>query len=324
MEHDLLAVPGLRDLVAGLKHVFGRHGFPCRRLTVVGREPNMHASTFPSEVVTCRFDDGCELSLFCKHSADRGHNSYGHRGGVAHEAKVYRHVLRRFEGSAPVCYGSYTDPTDGSTWLVLEYLDSALRVSKTPTTAAMVEAARWLAAFHSAFEQPTTRTELGFLHRYDAAYYSGWVRRACRFATPLYDRFPWLAALLEGSADCHTLLTATPATVIHGEFYPSNVLVCSDDIYPVDWESAAVAVGQTDLAALTEGWPPEIALECETAYREVRWPHGAPPGFSRTLAAARICWHLRWLGDNPKLTAREGPSWRFDALRCAVEQLEST
>ena len=51
-------------------------------------------------------------------------------------------------------------------------------------------------------------------------------------------------------------LLAAPRTMIHGEFYPGNILYEKGRICPVDWESAAIAAGELDLAALTEGWQP--------------------------------------------------------------------
>ena len=56
--------------------------------------------------------------------------------------------------------------------------------------------------------------------------------------------------------------------------------------------------GEVDLAALTEGWPPQLITECEQAYTRSRWSNGSPTEFRRTLAAARFYWAFRWLGDS--------------------------
>ena len=114
-------------------------------------------------------------------------------------------------------------------------------------------------------------------------------------------------------------LLAPPQTVIHGEYYPQNVLAQEGVIYPVDWESAAVAAGEIDLASLTEGWPAEFARRCEEEYALARWPEGAPPEFERTLAVARLYFPLRWLGHAGTLTPERS---RFlDRLRLAGERL---
>jgi len=109
-------------------------------------------------------------------------------------------------------------------------------------------------------------------------------------------------------------------TIIHGEYYPKNVLYRDGIIYPVDWESAAIAAGEIDLACLTDRWPADTVRECERAYQQSRWPDGAPAAFAQRLAAARLYIHLRWLGDRPEWTTRQ-QYWRFDHLRSVGEQL---
>jgi thiamine kinase-like enzyme len=99
------------------------------------------------------------------------------------------------------------------------------------------------------------------------------------------------------------------------------VLVRGGQVYPVDWESAAIAAGEIDLASLTEKWPADIVRQLERDYQQARWPAGAPASFAQTLAAARLYLHLRWLGDRPSWTSGERESWRFDHLRSAGEQL---
>jgi Phosphotransferase enzyme family len=118
--------------------------------------------------------------------------------------------------------------------------------------------------------------------------------------------------------DVVPLLLDCPLTIIHGEYYPPNILWREEVIYPVDWESAAVAAGEIDLAALTEGWPPGFVEQCELEYQRARWPEGPPTGFERRLAAARLYLHFRWLGSE---TDRAPSLWRFEQLRCEGERL---
>ena len=56
MQTSLAHFPDLETLTAGLTSALA--GAAGGRLTVVDRQPNPHASTFPSEVVTCRLGDG--------------------------------------------------------------------------------------------------------------------------------------------------------------------------------------------------------------------------------------------------------------------------
>ena len=89
---------------------------------------------------------------------------------------------------------------------------------------------------------------------------------------------------------------------------------------PIDWESAALAAGEIDLASLTWGWDDDLASLCEQEYCLARWPDGTPDDFALRLTAARVFLHLRWLGDAEKRTGwKRGPStwknccrWRRD------------
>ncbi len=182
-------------------------------------------------------------------------------------------------------------------------------------------AARWIGRFHGAYEERLSHVLMPFLNRYDAEYYLGWAHRTSLFAGHWHRRFPWLSTLCERFEEFVAPLLTPPPTVIHGEYYPKNVLFRGGTVYPVDWESAAVATGEIDLATLTEGWPAEIVRECELEYQRARWPEGSPADFERRLAAARLYLPFRWLGDRPDWTTHETALWRFEQLRSAGERL---
>jgi len=88
----------------------------------------------------------------------------------------------------------------------------------------------------------------------------------------------------------------------------------------VDWETAAIAPGEIDLATLTEGWPPEVSRQFEAEYQRARWPGGSPAGFQRNLDVARVYMQLRWLGDDdPKWT---GNMTRWKRLHAVSKRLQ--
>jgi aminoglycoside phosphotransferase (APT) family kinase protein len=314
--------PDLETLAVGLTSVLRSHGSVKNRVTILGRQLNVYASSFPSEIVTCRLDDGSELRLFCKYAAGHGHNAYGHRGGVAYEAAVYRHLLQPSQVSTPTFYGSHTDISTGTTWLVLEHLDQTLRVSHTPEPAASMNvAARWIGQFHSITKDYFSHAPMSVLNKYHPEYYLGWARRTSLFASHWHQRFPCLTTLCERFEELVVLLLSAQPVLIHGEYYSSNILFRNEIVYPVDWESAAIAAGEIDLASLTERWPVQIVRQCELEYQRARWPEGSPADFERTLAAARLYLHFRWLGDRPESTTAEYHLWRFEELRSASERL---
>jgi hypothetical protein len=314
--------PDHPTLTARLTSVLSIKGYTSGQVIILDRQPNIDLSTFPSEIVTCQLDEGSELRLLCKYEAGHSHKVYGHRGNVAYEAEVYRHVLQPLRTSTPTFYGALTDMTKGETLLILEYLDNSLHVHRTPEpVVAMSQAARWIGRFHAENEARLSNALPMFLNTYDAEYYLGWVRRALLFAKPWHTCFPWLASLCERSEEFVAALLAPPPTVIHSEYYPLNILFRNGIVHPVDWESAAIAAGEIDLASLTEGWPAEIARECELEYQLARWPAGAPANFDRTLGAAQLYWSFRWLGDRPDWTTSESNLWRFERLRSVGERL---
>jgi aminoglycoside phosphotransferase (APT) family kinase protein len=184
----------------------------------------------------------------------------------------------------------------------------------------MSQAARWIGRFHALTEVYLSTASVPVLRVYDTAYYLGWGHRTLQFADHVPQRFPWLATLYARAEEFAALLMETPPCIIHGEYYPKNVLYSDAAIYPVDWESAAIAAGEIDLACLTDRWPSDIVRQCELEYQRARWPHGSPTAFERRLAAARLYVHFRWLGDRPEWTTHKH-YWRFEHLRSAGEQL---
>ncbi len=112
-----------------------------------------------------------------------------------------------------------------------------------------------------------------------------------------------------------------PPAIIHGEYYPNNILFCQGTIYPVDWEAAAVAIGEIDLVSLMEGWPPEFVRKAKVEYQSARWPAGPPADFERKLETAQLYWLFRWLGDRPDWTHQKKALKRFERLRSIGERL---
>ncbi len=321
-------VPDLETLTAGLTATL-RNGCVPRRVRVLKRRPPRFMSTFPNEIVTFVLPNGRRRRVFIKYEGDRFQNSFDHRGGVAYEAQVYQRLLNSVREFHPKCLGAHHDPRACGTWLILEFVYRAVRVSdlsyhqSTAQAGARIKSARWLAGFHAAFESCVHDPALSFLKRYDAEYYRGWARRTFEFAAPLRSRFPWLRAIEDCGDAWFAPLLMLPRTVIHGEFYARTVLVREEKLFITDWESAAVAPGEIDLATLSEGkhWRGPIARQCEREYQRVRWPDGTPADFKRRLDAARMYLHFRWLGEREDWAVRDKTLWRYDQLHAAAKRL---
>ena len=321
-------VPDLATLTAGLTATL-RNGDGQRPVRVLNRRPHRFMSTFPNEIVTCLLPNGRRRRVFIKYEGDRFHDCFGHRGGVAYEARVYRQLLNSVPEFHPKCLGAHHDPRACGTWLILEFVYRAVRVSdlsyhrSKAQACARVQSAQWLARFHAECEPSVHNPAFSFLKRYDAEYYRGWASRTFEFAAPLRSRFPWLTAFEDCGDTWFAPLLTAPQTLIHGEFYARTVLVREEKLFITDWESAAIAPGAVDLATLSEGkhWRGPIARECEREYRRVRWPGGAPAEFNRWLDAARVYLHFRWLGERPEKAVSEKNLWRFEHLCVTAKAL---
>jgi thiamine kinase-like enzyme len=129
----------------------------------------------------------------------------------------------------------------------------------------------------------------------------------------------WLEIVCNRFDEVIEVLCQAPPTIIHGEYYPKNILLQDGLIYPVDWESTAISSGEIDLATLTEGWAPDEVERLELEYQRARWPEGPPEDFHRCLCAARIYIQFRWLGDRADWTPYLQP--RLDVLREHAEEM---
>ncbi|HEY8468595.1 MAG TPA: aminoglycoside phosphotransferase family protein [Longimicrobiales bacterium] len=315
-----LPLPAEQSLAAGLAAVFGVQP----EELVLERRRNPQASTFPGEFVRCQLPDGRCLELCCKYGADESDGCYGHRGNAAYEAAVYRLLMRRGVPGVPCLHGTFAEPAARRTWLVLERVPG-LRIDELPDPVhAMRAAAAWAGRLHAKNPLAKARDAGVPLIRHTLSYYLGWIHRTIEFARPLHGRCPWLPELARHADELVAPLLTAPRVLIHGEYYPHNVLVHDGAVFAVDWQSAAVAAGELDLAALTEHWPAEIADACAREYREARWPAGAPASFDAVLEVARIHWLFRWLGDRPQWTLGERARWRWQMLERVAARLGLT
>lgn len=290
-------LPDNASLKAGLESILEDQGLLEGELVILDRQKNTYTSTFPSDIVTCRIGSGPDFRLFFKYSADRENEAYGHRGGVGYEAKVYGQLLDSLDISIAKLCGIYRSPVGNNTWLVLGYLESGIRMTETVDPDAMAKAARWMGKFHALCSTRISDPALSFLNSYSPDYFRGWVSRAQQMVRQAGVDYGWLRTVCNRVDTVIGLLCSAPPTIIHGEYYPKNILLQDGLIYPVDWESAAIGNGMIDLAMLTEGWTPDVTLELVREYQQSRWPDGAPHDFNQVLSAARVYVQFRWLGD---------------------------
>ena len=257
--------------------------------------------------------------MFCKYGSDKYYDS---RGNIDYESQVYRNILQPLHVSCPVFYGLHKHEKEHATWLFLEYIDRAFRLNKTEGADPIIQAARWIARFHVATETLLSTTSNDFLRSHDADFYLGVTRRTLLLTRHFHHRFAWLSTLCEGFDRMAALLLPNKPTVIHGEYYPKNILYQDRVIRPIDWQTAAIAAGEIDLASITDNWSREIVLECEREYQRTRWPDHVREDFHQILGAARLYLQLFYLGSHHEWIKVHGNmSSRFDRAKHEGEQL---
>jgi CelD/BcsL family acetyltransferase involved in cellulose biosynthesis len=272
---------------------------------IVARGELPIGSSTDCEIVTCRTSNERLLRLFCKFGR------HGESPGLAYEAQVYDELLHAWPGDVPPLHGLFLDDSTSRLVLALEYLKGGTPLDQvSQPKAGLLAAARWIARFHLWGE---TVSVPAFVRRCDTEFYRQWLRRVVDVSCRVQGRYPWLPALCErGMRRLPALLP--PGTIIHGEYQANNILMCQGRNVAIDWDSAALGAGESDLANLTWGWDEDLASLCEQQYCLSRWPDGTPDDFDLRLAAARVFLHLRWLGD------REGGN-DVEAMTSSLDEL---
>lgn len=265
-----------------------------RGTVLESRRPNEYMSSSRSEVVALRLPAGEIRELLVKYRRDAADPEPRCRHGVDYCFAVYREALARLPLTRLEALGLIDVGAPPTRALVLEYLPDCLRVSEAPDESGIVAAAEWFGRFHRWGESFRDDPAVAFLARYDPGYYTAWSVRSARIAARAAEPPAWLPAVCAAYERLAARLVTAEPTLVHGECSPQNVLWKEGAIYPVDWESAAVAAGEIDLAALLFGWQPDTIDRCIAAYWRARgMPQ--PAGFSQIWAAATLYTALRWV-----------------------------
>ena len=289
-------------------------------VVALARAPYPYSTSSPLEEVGVRLTDGRELQLLLKDLTwerlldDARHTKprflYEPRRCIA----TYEEVLPG-TGLGVECYGSFADEQAGRYWLLLDKV-AGRELWQVGDLATWEAVARWLARFHVRFAGRADELDSRNPHllRYGRDLLRLWPGRALdalaarEETTPeQYDR---LAALASGYDRVVDRLAAIPPSFVHGELYPSNVLVGDDgpdvDVWPVDWEMAGLGPPLLDLAALTSGWDPADQARLVAAYADElgpgpwRWDEQE---LGALLHSCRLHYALQWLGWSPGWSA---------------------
>lgn len=304
IERELRAL--LRDrLPAGISVT----EFACR--------PSPYRTSFALSELDVHLSDGSVLRLMIKrlgrdalHSAARETKPHFLHDPLR-EIETYRLILQPNNLAAPRYYGTCAGGESGEQCLVVERVAGLELYQLDPPE--WIAAARWLASTHERFRGRTDLASLASsarLLRYDDAYFRLWPARVRSFAphirrieTPA--RFHALERIMARYDVVVERLATLPQTLVHGEFFASNVLIQQLPdrvrVCPVDWEMAGIGPGLIDLAALVSGdWSEQQRSDLARAYYDLLPPDAGPwdcvDGFQLSLDACRVHTAMQWLG----------------------------
>lgn len=271
--------PPSAELQSELERVLGS---PVVRLE---RRPHVHRSSFGLESLEVALADGRDLRLVRKDLSRRSlaPNVQLAKPSDLHdpvrEVDVYADVLADRAIGTPAYYGAVVDRAADRYWLFLEDVRGH-PVWQDEEPGIWFAVARWLADLH----QGVAPCSASLLH-YD--------RRLCDRLVESALAEPGIAAALELAL---AELDALPVGLVHGDFYPDNVLVDGHRICVLDWEAAGVGSGLLDLAALVAGWPEDDVAAIAAAYRDALADPPTPAAFRRALDCCRLFVAVRWMG----------------------------
>jgi aminoglycoside phosphotransferase (APT) family kinase protein len=223
------------------------------------------------------------------------------------EALVYREVLSDLPLATARFFGSVHDESLDHVYLVLERVAGA-ELWQSGDFDAWLHVAAQLARQHVLLGQSLSGKLAGAVPwiDYSARLGAVWLERAQRFNLDNAGVTKLLESAVRILPDCLGELYDVAPTVVHGDFYPSNVLLRTDSamygkVCPVDWEVAGLGPGLLDLASFVSGkWSHNAREALAMSYYEElsRLLENVPSRarFTRQLAIARMQTSIRWLG----------------------------
>lgn len=302
------------------------------RIAGIERCTSRYRTSFSLEELTVHFEDGTSLPIIFK-DLNRGSLTPEARAAKPaflynpeREIVVYGMLLPAAVPTAPNCYASVAEATTGRYWLFIEKVPG-VELYQVGERGAWEDVARWLAGMHARTARRTWPTSLTqHLIRYDHRLYRTWLDRALTHSLSIRGAWPSRTqSTLERMASRFETVAhwfdTVPHTLIHGEFYASNVLVQRHEagprVCPVDWEMTGIGPCLLDLAALTSGWSDEDRTAIALAYWEAAtkdgWWTPQQDVLLSVLDASYLYLAVQWIGwardwSPPPEHARDWPA----------------
>jgi hypothetical protein len=281
-----------------------------RAITGLWRRPYRYATSAPLEDVRVVMGGGEEVRLILKDLSrerllgDARATKPEFLYEPSRELETYRRILDP-AGIGPRCLAAVAESDPPRHWLLLERVPG-IELWQVGELSVWVQVAGWLGRFHAEFAGRLDEVRAANSHLLDLSgtWFRSWCDRACAALARSDDaRAPTLLRALEGYDSVVDELMALPRSFVHGELYPSNVLVVRSrqpvGVYPVDWEMTGIGPGAIDLAALVGGWGTGERGRLAVAYLDGLSASGASVASEDVTAGldrCRLHLALQWLG----------------------------
>jgi aminoglycoside phosphotransferase (APT) family kinase protein len=306
-----------------------------RAITGLRRRPYRYATSAPLEDVRVATQGGEEVRLILKDlsrerllgDARATKPEFLHE--PSRELDTYRRILDP-AGIGPRCFAAVAESDPPRHWLLLERVPG-VELWQVGELSVWEQVAGWLGRFHGEFggRLDEVRAANARLLDLSGSWFRSWCARA-RAALARSDdaRARALLGALDGYDSVADELMALPRAFVHGELYPSNVLVVRSlqpvGVYPVDWEMAGIGPAPLDLAALAGGWGAGERGRLATAYLDGLSEAGASiadEDVTAGLDRCRLHLALQWLGWSAEWRPppEHAHDWLGEALALAQE-----
>ncbi|HWL65608.1 MAG TPA: phosphotransferase [Actinomycetota bacterium] len=240
---------------------------PSRKTKNIDRQTNELSTKMASEFVTIHVDEGSPVRVLVKKVIDD--DTFHRPTPPDNELRIYEHLESHPAFAAPRYVGTIGGADPHLVLMAVEGWD--LRYQDVDR---WVLAARGLGVMHCAFHRDlATLEETGGPPRRSSSEHLAEAKLATAMAQNHHDEAAMILRPL--TADYSTIaeeLAQHPATLVHGDLAPKNVLIetsmGTERAVFVDWEWGHIGAGTTDLAELVNGLDPEATTRVVDAYVE--------------------------------------------------------
>ena len=264
-----------------------------RRLT---RSLSPSTTSYTADVLTVDLGNEQTLELFVKDFSVSRLPKDDAAGRRTRELHVYRDLLDPTELGTPAFYGFVWNEEKRHFLLVLE-LVAGVQL-RSCGFEHWVAAAGWLGRLQGLYVRDRRRFESSpWLLRHDERYFASKASAAVRNVEEACPAaVPRLRALLSGYERLAATMAAEPATFVHGNFRPKNIISAAPPaprrICVVDWEVSALGSTLYDLALLADGFRDAQLDRLLNAYRSEAEAHGVAVAGHDTMLYLLDCFCL--------------------------------